>query len=58
MKSHEKNLEKKKVKKGYLRYSASKYVFKVKVVFRDCTRTEAYLGHCQTRMMELFCENS
>ena len=50
MKAHEISMElekkKKRVKKDYLCYPANKYVFKVKPLFRDCTRTEVYLGHC------------
>ena len=59
MKLHEISMkfEKKKSEKGYLNYPANKYVFKVKPFFRDCTHTEAYLGHSQTCMMELFCKN-
>ena len=59
MKSHEISvkLEKKKSKKSYLCYPANKNVFKVKPLFRDCAHAEAYLGHCPTCMIELFCEN-
>ena len=54
MKSHEISLklEEKKSKRGYLCYSAN---LKVKPLFRDCTCTEADLGHYQTCMIELFC---
>ena len=62
MKSHEISMKlqkkKKNSKKGYLCYPANKYVFKVKTLFGNCTRTEAYLGHCQTYMVELFCEKN
>ena len=59
MKSHEISMKlEKKSKKGYLCYPANKYVFKIKPLLRDCTRTEAYLGHCQTcKIMQLFHEN-
>ena len=33
-------------------------VFKAKPLFRDFNFTKAYLGHCETYMMELSCGNS
>ena len=48
-------LEKKEQKRlPVLVYPANNYIFKVKPLFRDYTCTEAYMGHCQTCMVDLF----
>ena len=59
MKPHEISMKlEKKRKREYLCCPGKKYVFKVKPLFGDYTRTKGHLGHYQTFMMELFCENS
>ena len=59
MKSHEISMKlQKKRKKTVKKVTCNKYVFKVKTLFGNCTLTEAYLGHCQTYMAELFCEKN
>ena len=38
--------------------SCKEICFQSQTLFRDCTRAEAYLGHCQKCRLELFCRKT